>query len=161
MLVRYLCVCVVGLAVLAAGDAVSQDGLRASDTDTSHDTDSYIAAPEDSYVVEEDDMVAAGIMPQRPNEARERCRAYETEDGDSGTACEQPDGAWRIVTGPTMQTQEVPDYTDDEDMPPAWRAPPRRDNYASDATRRENFSLNWRRWNAEPRRRGPRSLWYE
>jgi hypothetical protein len=128
------------------------------------DAESYVADPSESFVVEHSGaVVAAAPAPTRA----ERCREYLTDGDDpydGGLACRQPDGSWRIVTGPEAMVADArepeqrepqrresqprprtyPDYTNDSDLDVPSRATSRR------------FRLDWGAWSGDRRGNGYR-----
>ena len=86
----------------------------------------YAADPTDSYVTERRDSEVAEA-PRRPRplyaQATPYCREYRTtvmsggqERYAYGTACRQPDGAWKIVSAPTLSWSSA--RADREPEPP-------------------------------------------
>jgi hypothetical protein len=119
------------------------------------DAESYVADPSESFVAEHSGTITAA----RP---AERCREYTTDSDDpynGGLACAQPDGSWRIVTGPEEMVADAyeperrelerrapdprrrsyPDYTDDMEDSIAPGTPSRR------------FRLDWGAWSGDRR----------
>ena len=122
--------------------------------------ENYGADPDDSFVVEQSgDLVAA--EPREPAPSTRRCRQYLIDDDDpyaGGFACPQPDGSWRIVSGPDdaapRRAREPavrerspyaapPDYTEEARV------------YNEDVRRSRRFRLDWDAWSSS--RRGPRA----
>ena len=162
MFVRCVRAAVMSAVLVWAGAAVAFDP-NASEIPSElfqDDADSYVADPAESFVVEH----SAAIVAAKP---AERCREYTTDTDDpydGGLACSQPDGSWRIVTGPEEMVADAyeperraperrapdprprsyPDYTDETEGSVAPRAPSRR------------FRLDWGAWSGDRRGNGYR-----
>lgn len=128
------------------------DGAPASSEDL------YVADPSESFVVEHSNTVAA-VAPRRPPPAT-RCREYSSDAAgsyESGLACPQSDGSWRIVSGPEEMTaardlppvreeraraRAYPDYTDDE---PEYR-PEYQPEYQDQPRPGRRLGFDWNAW---------------
>jgi hypothetical protein len=162
MFVRCVRATVTVLALVWAGSASAQDVPFPDSPEfysAPSDHDSYVADPNESFVVEHSGQVAAVAPRREPSPPPSRCREYTTdEDGDygRGLACPQPDGSWRIVSGEdeTIRSRapdqvaryrapapEYPDYADEA-----------RD-YEQDARPTRRYRLDWSAWSSA--RRGP------
>lgn len=163
MFVQYVRATAISLAFVWAMPAFSQDTEPSETPAFSADAvpsgeDSYVADPSESFVVEHSGSVAA-VAP-RAAPPGQRCREYTTDERGAygrGLACPQPDGSWRIVSGPEGladprardSAPEYPDYTDDMDDGARYARPTRR------------FRLDWGAWNTDSfRRNAPRSYRY-
>jgi hypothetical protein len=166
MFVRCVRATVTVLALVWAGSAGAQDAPFPDSSEfysAPSDDDSYVADPNESFVVEHSGRVAAAAPRREPAPPPSRCREYTTDENDGyggGLACPQPDGSWRIVSGqddairsrapnPVARgrapTPEYPDYADEA------RDDPR--DYEQDTRPTRRFSLDWNAWSSA--RRGP------
>ena len=172
MFVRCVRATVVVLAIAWTGSTMAQeagssafsldaigDVIRDTASDDLSGDETYVADPSESFIVEHSGQVAAA--PQAAPPRGERCRAYSTDEEDAyadGLACPQPDGSWRIVSGPQdvtrprrneerapPPTREYPDYTDDESSAREAVRPARR------------FRLDWDAWSSGRRGNSTRS----
>jgi hypothetical protein len=147
------------LAIAWAGTAFAQDASSADFPDYTSEMpsdESYVADPHESFIVEHSGAMAAAA-PRREPPPADRCREYATDEDGSygrGYACPEPDGSWRIVSGPdelmTPRTREesrrarapageYPDYADE--------AP----TYREEARPTRRFRLDWNAWGSSRR----------
>ncbi|MGE4063079.1 MAG: hypothetical protein AB7E79_06895 [Rhodospirillaceae bacterium] len=155
------------LAIAWTAPAAAQEAYDAIGSEISAFTpdatdESYAADPNQSFVVEHSGSVSTTAA-RASSPAAPRCREYLTDGDDpyesGGLACPQPDGSWKIVTGPdelarergseNMRRQipprartsysEDPDYTEDEDV------------YEDEVRPQRRFRLDWNSWSAERR----------
>jgi hypothetical protein len=159
MFVRCVRATVAVLALALAGPAAAQDALYTDSPDSSDISadDTYVADPNESFVVEHSGQVAAAEPRQEPAPAS-RCREYSADENDNysrGLACPQPDGSWRIVSGEDEAVQprvrenqlarsrapypEYPDYADE----PGYEEP--------EARPARRFRLDWGAWSSTRR----------
>jgi hypothetical protein len=169
MFVRCVRATVTVLAFAWAGPALAQDAPFSDAPEFSSESsldETYVADPNESFVVEHSGQVAAAAPRREPSppspSPSSRCREYSTDEDDGygrGLACPQPDGSWRIVESEDDAIQprpresqlarnrapytEYPDYADEaRDEEPEAR-PARR------------FRLDWNAWSSG--RRDPRN----
>lgn len=128
--------------------------------------ETYVADPNESFIVEHSSQVAADA-PRPAPAPTQRCREYLADNDDpyaGGLACPQPDGSWRIVSGPNELIRpgdreeaprrepsrardtyvDAPDYADDAPVYEAAR-PARR------------FRFDWNAWSSSRRSSSLRS----
>ena len=151
------------LALAWAGVANAQDAPFPDSPEfysAPSDDDSYVADPNESFVVEHSGQVAAVAPRPEPAPPSSRCREYTTDEDDGyarGLACPQPDGSWRIVESEDAPIRPRPR----ESQFARDRAPyPDYPDYADEARDEEpearptrRYRLDWSAWSSA--RRGP------